>query len=235
MNKENKKVTKAQINNEEWTFEQKVDYYCNANNEITIATGNRKLGSQVCGLSMPYVITCREDAPCKTTGCYCSKGVQRFSNIYGTYCKNLRLYHELGDEFFDKITAYLKFSGYKFMRFLDSGDIVDYNFFLGLVKVCKDNPKVKFLIYTKKYDIVNSYLQANNEIPKNLKVYFSAWDKDWMIDNPFNLQIAYIDFDDKTKNPEIPTDAFCCQDGTGCCSTCYKCWHTTKDVVFRQH
>jgi len=234
MSRKNTKITKEQMKVENWTRQKKIDYYCNINDEITIATSNRKLGSQVCGLSMPNKITCRTDSPC-LKNCYCNKGPQAFANVYGTYCKNLRLYHELGDEFFDKWSAYFKFSGYRYCRIFDSGDCPDANFFKGIIKVCKENSNVKFLMYTKKYNIVNEYLDKNKILPKNLKVYFSAWDKNWIIDNPYNLQIAYVDFDDKTINPTIPKDAFCCQDGTGCCSTCYKCWHTNKDVVFKQH
>lgn len=226
------KVTREKM--KDWTREQRIDYYCNTNDEITIATQNTKLGTQVCGLSMPKGLTCRPDAPC-AKGCYAGKGNQVYASVFGTHCKNLRLYHKFGDEFFDKVSAYLKFSGYRYMRFFDSGDCPDYNFFSGLVKTCNDNPNVHFLMYTKKYDIPNKFIEEGGEIPKNFKVFFSAWTKNWTIDNPYNFQIAYVDFKDKTINPSLPKDAYCCQDGTGNCSTCYKCFHTDKDVIFRQH
>ena len=230
-----KKVSKEQMKKENWTREMKLDYYCNINDEITIATQNRKLGSQVCGLSMPNKITCDPSVPCFKT-CYCSKGNQAYANIYGTYLKNLRLYHE-DPEFFDKITAYLRYSGYKYMRFFDSGDCPDLDFFKGIIKVCNENKKVKFLMYTKKYYIINNFIEQGGEIPKNLKIFFSAWDKEWndTIPNPYGFSMAYVQFKDDNMKVDIPEDAFCCQDGTGCCSTCYKCWNTKKDVYFKQH
>ena len=55
-----KKVTKAQMKEMGWTREMKLDYYCNLNDTVTIAEKNHKLGTQVCGLSMPpyYNLSC---------------------------------------------------------------------------------------------------------------------------------------------------------------------------------
>ena len=72
---------------------EKLDYYCNLNNIVTIATGNTKLGTQICGLSLPAGTTCRTDAPCRKF-CYCNKGFQICSSVLGTYMKNFRILQE---------------------------------------------------------------------------------------------------------------------------------------------
>ena len=81
------------INKNELSKKEKLDYYCNLNNIVTIATKNSKLGSQICGLSLPAGITCRPDAPCTKT-CYCNKGFQICPTVLGTYMKNFRIYQE---------------------------------------------------------------------------------------------------------------------------------------------
>lgn len=227
------KVSKKEMNDLGWTREMKLDYYCNLNNFVTMATGNAKLGSQICGLSMPPVTTCRKDAPCRK-GCYATKGHQMFPSVLGTYLKNLRIYNENPTDFFTQIEFFLERSGYRYMRWFDSGDMPDADFFVGMIKIAKHFPKVKFMAFTKKYEIVNNYIANGGVIPTNLTIIFSAWNKSWKFDNPYNFPVAYVDFKNSNLNPEFPADVKECD---GHCSTCYKCWHLQEgeSVVFHQH
>lgn len=227
------KVSKKEMNKLGWTREMKLDYYCNLNNIVTMATGNAKLGSQICGLSMPPVTTCRKDAPC-TKGCYACKGHQTFPSVLGTYMKNLRIYNENPTVFFEQIENYLKYSGYRYMRFFDSGDMPDANFFVGMIKLAKHLPNVRFMAFTKKYEIINNYVANGGAIPINLTIIFSAWNKNWKFDNPYNFPVAYVDFKNSNFNPEFPAEV---QECVGHCSICYKCWHLQEceSVVFHQH
>ena len=227
------KVSKKEMKELGWTREMKLDYYCNLNNLVTMATGNTKLGSQICGLSMPPVTTCRKNAPCQK-GCYACKGHQQFSSVLGTYLKNLRLYNENATDFFEQVEFFLKRSGYRYMRFFDSGDIPDANFFNCMVKLAKHFPDKKFMAFTKKYEIPNDFIKKGGVIPTNLTIIFSAWDKNWKIDNPYNFPVAYVDFKKSELNPEFPANV---KDCDGHCSTCYKCWHLQEgeSVVFHQH
>jgi hypothetical protein len=227
------KVSKKEMNEMGWTREMKLDYYCNLNNIVTMATGNAKLGSQICGLSMPPVTTCRKDAPCRK-GCYACKGHQMFPSVLGTYLKNLRIYNENPTVFFEQIENYLKYSGYRYMRWFDSGDIYDVDFFVGMIKLAKRLSDKKFMAFTKKYEIVNDYVANGGTIPTNLTIIFSAWDKNWKVNNPYNFPVAYVDFKNSELNPDFPVDI---KDCDGHCSTCYKCWHLQEgdSVVFHQH
>ena len=227
------KVSRKQMKELGWTREQKLDYYCNLNNTVTIAEKNRKLGTQICGLSLPPITTCRSNAPCKST-CYACKGNQQYSSVLGSYMKNLRIWKENPRHFFECIDYYLKYSGYRYMRLFDSGDFPNKQFLIDLIElVIKKNPNVKFMAFTKKYEMINDYLK-DHTLPENLNIIFSAWDKNWHFDNPYNLPIAYVNFKNKTLNTNIPTDAKTCD---GNCSICYKCWHLEKgeSVVFGQH
>lgn len=103
-----------------------------------------------------------------------------------------------------------------------------------MVKVAKENPDVHFLAFTKKFETVNTYLKKGYRFPKNLKVVFSAWDKDFKVDNPFGRPLTYVAFKDPTKNADIKEKIFVCP---GSCETCKKCWTLRKNqcVVFHQH
>ena len=227
------KVSMKEMNEMGWTREMKLDYYCNLNNIVTMATGNAKLGSQICGLSMPPVTTCRKDAPCRK-GCYACKGHQQFSSVLGTYLKNLRIYNENPTKFFKQIEFYLENSGYRYMRWFDSGDIYDADFFVGMIKLAKHMPDKKFMAFTKKYEIVNDYVANGGVVPNNLTIIFSAWDRNWKVNNPYNFPVAYVDFKNPELNPDFPADV---KDCDGHCSTCFKCWHLQEgeSVVFHQH
>ena len=72
-----------------------------------------------------------------------------------------------------------------------------------------------------------------------MNVVFSAWHIGWKVDNPYNLPVAYVDFKDKTLNPEFPKGITGCpnqKDKTITCSICQKCWNKKiKAVKFDQH
>ena len=122
------------------------------------------------------------------------------------------------------------------VRWFDSGDIPEYDFFVRMVELCKKTPDVKHMAFTKKYEIVNEYIDKNGKLPDNLNVIFSAWHKLWNVPNPHGLAIAYVDFNDKSLNPDIPENAFVCPGRESTCSACGACWSKKlKAVVFKQH
>lgn len=104
----------------------------------------------------------------------------------------------------------------------------------GVVKVANECKETRFLLFTKKFEIINEFLANGGEIPQNLAVVFSAWDKDFSVENPYNLPVAYVDFKDKERNAEIPLTAFRCG---GNCEKCLTCWniHKGQATVFNQH
>lgn len=211
-----------------------IDFLANNTNEISMSNNNSKTGKACLNIAFPLV-TCRPDAPCKHE-CYAGKGCQQIAVVQGAYYRNLRLYYDDPDNFFEQIYCKIKFSGLPKVRWFDSGDIADAEFFDRMVELCKKTPDVKHMAFTKKYEIVNEYIDKNGKLPDNLNVMFSAWHKLWYIPNPHNLGIAYIDFNDKTLNPEFPKNAFICPGRESTCSACGACFNKKlKAVVFHQH
>lgn len=220
------------------TREEYIEHLSMKSNEVHMTTKNSKTGCGVIDLAFP-VITCREDAPCKKTGCYCMKGTQQMATVQGAYYRNYRLYHEDPVDFWNQVQFKLAHCGLLRMRYFDAGDLPDYAFIDGMVATAKKFPEMKFMAFTKKYFLVNQWIDNNGNLPDNLNIIFSAWDKDWEVLNPHHMPVAYVDFKDSEKTPVLPTKYQTCpnqKDKTITCSMCGKCWR--KDlgaVVFKQH
>lgn len=214
--------------------EEYIEFLANKSNEISMSNKNSKTGAACLNIAFP-VCTCREDAPCRKT-CYACKGCQQIAVVQGAYYRNLRLYYDDPDNFFEQVYCKVKFSGLPKVRLFDSGDFPDAEFLDRLVEVCKKTPNTKWMAFTKKYWIVNEYIDKNGDLPKNLNIMFSAWDIFWEVPNPHGLGIAYVDFDDKRLNPEFPRNAFRCPGRESTCSACGACFSKKlKAVVFHEH
>lgn len=211
-----------------------IDFLASKSNEINMSNRNSKTGIGCLNLAFP-VCSCREDVPCKSV-CYACKGRQQMSNIQAAYYRNFRLYNDNADNFFEQVYYKVKFSCLPKVRLFDSGDFPDAEFLVRLVDLCKKTPNVKYMAFTKKYELVNDYIDKNGDLPDNLNIIFSAWDVLWKVNNPHNLGVAYVDFNDKRLNPEIPENAFVCPGRETTCSACGVCWSKkVKAVVFHQH
>ena len=197
---------------------------------ICITHNNSKLGSQIPSVSMPVGVTCRHDAPC-FKDCYAKKGNMARPNVKAAYTGNYEIYKNDPVFFFHYIAVMTRFNRY--FRWHSAGDIVDDEYFAGMVKVAIENPETKYLAFTKKFDIVNRYLDAGNALPENLRIVFSAWDKNFHVENPYDFPVAYIKLK-KGENVAIPEGAIPCG---GKCYECIACWQLVKgqSVYFNQH
>lgn len=200
---------------------------------VKISLTNTKLGGQIPSINLPPVKTCRCDAPCFRL-CYARKYNFTRENVKNSYNHNLACYIADKDKYFNDIISFLNgLVSYRFFRFHSSGDIVDSDYLKGMVRVAKACKTVKFLCFTKKFELVNDYLKEN-KLPSNLKIVFSAWDKNFKVINPFKLPVTYVDFAKKENNPDIPELAIPC---VGKCYECQACWSLKRgqSVVFHQH
>ena len=212
----------------------KIEDYSLRSNEICANNNNRKLGKACISVPFP-VCVCNPEAPCYAK-CYAQHGCQGFANVQGAYYRNLRLYNDNADDFFEQLYYKVKFSGLPYVRFFDSGDYPDMEFLVRSVEFAKKFPNVKFMAYTKKYYLVNEYLSKGGEIPDNYNIFFSAWDRLWEVPNPYYLPIAYVKFKDERLTPEIPRNAFHCPGRESTCSACAVCWNKkVKAVYFDEH
>ena len=201
---------------------------------VKISTTNTKLSGQIPSVNLPAIQTCRHDAPCKHL-CYATKGNFTFPKVKESHTHNLACFIHDSNQYFNDIIEFLNgLVSYRFFRWHSSGDIVNKDYLMGMIRVAKKCKTVKFLCFTKKFEIINDFLNEGGKIPNNLKIVFSAWDKSFLVPNPHNLPVTYVDFNDTSLNPEIPELAIPC---TGKCPECLACWSLKKgqSVVFHQH
>jgi hypothetical protein len=219
------------------TYEEKmakIEEFALRSNEICANNNNRKLG-KAC-ISVPFPVTvCNPNAPCFQK-CYAQHGCQGFANVQGAYYRNLRLYNNNADDFFEQLHYKIKWSGLPMVRFFDSGDYPDAEFLQRSVELAKQFPNVKFMAFTKKYHLVNEYLDNGGKLPDNYNIVFSAWDALWEVPNPYGLPVAYVKFKEERFTPVIPKNAFHCPGRESSCSMCGVCWNRkVKAVYFDEH
>lgn len=182
-------------------------------------------------ISMPRIQTCAPGVPCAKT-CYVSHFDWR-TTVRNAYDNNLNLWLSDPDGFEVQATA-AAYGSYYF-RWHVSGDIVDMNYLKMMCRVADKLQRTQFLAFTKKYDLVNSFLTSGNKIPSNLHILFSSW-PNYNMNNPYNLPVAYVSFKDGTC--EAPADANEC---SGHCEDCAyagkNCWVLGPggSVVLREH
>lgn len=202
---------------------------------INISTSNKKLGKFIPSINLPPIKTCRPKTPC-AKGCYACKGTWNYKNVKESLNNNLIQFGLNKDNFFNEIINYLNNGDviYKYFRWHSSGDIINLDYLKGMIEVAKKCKQTKFLAFTKRFEIVNEYLASGEKIPSNLKIVFSAWDKEFTFENPYNLPIAYLEFKKKERNPLIPQNAYKCN---GECQSCKVCWFLKRkqSVKFTQH
>lgn len=199
-----------------------------------ISLNNSKLGDFIPSVNLPPVKTCRPDAPCRGL-CYARRGNFAFPSVKTSMERNLMLYQTNSEWFFCYIKMFLKASGFKHFRWFGAGDIVDDAFFEGMVDVARSCRSTRFLCFTKRFEIVNDYINKNGALPKNLTVVFSNWGS-FICDNPHNLPTSWVEL--KTGAEYIPENATRCSGFCGeCVNTKASCWRMKagQAVVFRQH
>lgn len=202
-----------------------------------------KTGQMILTASFPVGITCRPDAPClrctrEGGGCYGNRGHMAAKHYKAAMERNLELYNASVESYYYEIHNQLLLVPYKFFRWFVTGDMPDKRF-LPEVAVClaKEHPETHFLMFTKKFEIVNEYLDKGNEIPSNLNVIFSCWG-DFIPENPYKLPMSYVKFKDDSRNTSIPKNAKPCN---GKCEVCVNtegsCWKLRRgeSVVFNKH
>lgn len=213
----------------------------NVEMKVTIGRRNTALGA-IPSVNLPAIVTCRQDAPCRRL-CYACRGNFQFRNVRSAHSHNLNMWL-LYPEFFEKSVYTAAFSA-RYFRWHSAGDIVDTPYLDMMVRIAYQLPSTRFLAFTKKFALVNAWLDEHGELPKNLNVIFSAWDRHFAVPNPYKLPIAYVTFKDPGLTPDIPRNAMACYKQTvrgGTCEQCVTrngggCW-TLKHgeaVVFKQH
>lgn len=182
-------------------------------------------------VSLPAVVTCRA-CDCQTK-CYARKLEKIRKTVAKAYKNNLQVLIDAPEIYWREVEVTIMLSRY--FRFHVSGDIPNKEYFDKMVEVATRQTHCEILCFTKKFEIVNEYIAAHGELPRNLHMVFSAWVGLEMI-NPFSLPEAHVRFrDGSTTASENAVE--CGGNCTECACTDGGCWKLKKgeQVVFNEH
>jgi hypothetical protein len=104
-----------------------------------------------------------------------------------------------------------------------------------MVAIAKRQPHCEILCFTKKYNLVNEFIEQGGELPSNLHMIFSGWVGLDMA-NPFSLPEAHVRYRDGSTTAR--EDAIECSGNcTECALTEGGCWNLQKgqQVIFNEH
>lgn len=196
-----------------------------------ITTKNDKLGGYIAQVNMEKGTTCRPDAPC-FKGCYCNHGKMNCPTVKKGHQIRYELYKANPIGFFAKLSNELDWQPFKYFRWHSSGDIVDEQYLDLMCKLARKHRTTHFLCFTKKYELVNQYLDTHRK-PSNLVICLSNWGT-WRVENPHHLPESFVNFG--KGNEDIPEFAYECPDSCADCPGTH-CWHMKNgdSVVFKQH
>lgn len=197
---------------------------------ISISNGNIKMG-KVPSVSLPSVVTCRQ-CDC-TKKCYAKKLENFRPSVRKAYGTNLHILKTDPDTYWREVEAAIMMS--RFFRFHVSGDIPDMSYLVRMVQVASRQTHCQILCFTKRFELVNAYLDEGNQLPTNLHLIFSGW-PGLTMRNPYNLPEAHVHFKDgtTTARPDaIPCGGNCAD----CARTDEGCWvlQNGQQVIFNEH
>lgn len=138
---------------------------------VKISNGNAKLGN-IPSVSLPAGLTCREDCDCQKK-CYAKRLERLRPVVRKAYQHNFKLLKQSPNIYWREVEASIMMS--RFFRFHVSGDIPDSEYFKHMIKISNRNQHCEILCFTKKFELINDYLDSGGVIPKNLHIVFSGW------------------------------------------------------------
>ena len=197
---------------------------------VKISKGNSKLGA-IPSVSLPSIKTCRNCA-CQEK-CYAQKLERLRPSVKNAYEHNLGVLLSDPTTYWREVEASVMMS--RFFRFHVSGDIPNAAYLENMAAVAGRNSHCEILCFTKRYEMVNEFIQKNGELPSNLHMIFSGWVGLEMA-NPFSLPEAHVRYRDGSTTAR--EDAIECGGNcTECALTEGGCWNLQKgqQVVFNEH
>jgi len=197
----------------------------------SISGKNSKMGEVASVSTLPF-LTC--PSRCKGTcgnDCYAAKIANLRPSVLTSYARNTALAMYEPRLFWADVNRAMM--ARRFFRFHVSGDIMNADYFERMIDACRNNPHCMVLVFTKRYEIVNAWIDKNGDLPENMRLLFSGWQNLTAI-NPHGLPETNV-YD---KGEEPKADWLLCG---GNCFECgcrgLGCWQAKKGevVAFRKH
>ena len=223
---------KKGINNKNYVTRESV-----TDNILHIVPGNSKTGEKVVNFNLSIEYTCDHTCECYKEGkCYAEGGCYLFASNQAGYTENFNFIKSSTNE--EILTAWqlaLDYYGFKMWRYFTCGDIPFLRFIDCMVEFAKRNPEIKFWSYTKKYSLVNKWIDDNGSLPENLVIIFSHWLNEdgtyFPMNNRHNLPTSEFIPYGKEELAKTVTHICPCSDPTinATCATCDHACYTLKN------
>ena len=160
--------------------------------KISLAKGNHKLGKRIWnfntlpgdeplrnntkGLLTNVRGTCGGCCEGCKGACYAIRDGKFHSNsCIPAWSKNTLIARHDPDKMFNQVATELNKHKAKVMRWHSSGEIINYDYLLHMVKLAVQMPMVQFYFYTKRFELIDRYLKEFKKFPKNLVANISVW------------------------------------------------------------
>ena len=169
-------------------------------------SSNSKLNGVMAVGLLPGPATCGGACRDCLRGCYAIRHiVGRSAGTLERCAKNTAILKIDRVGYFRQIDAAAKLC--RVFRFHTEGEIIDVDYFVRAVEVARNNPGTQFLMFTKKHEIVNTYLDNGGTIPANFALLLSAWYDLNAVNNPHKLPLSAPDFSTAPAKYRRPFDA----------------------------
>lgn len=140
---------------------------------VRISDSNSKMGA-VASVSLLPFLTC--PGTCAGTcgkSCYAAKLANMRPTVRNAYAINTAIAIKRPEIYWQQVNAAA--CAVRFFRFHVSGDIINADYFANMVNVVRNNPYTEFLCFTKRFEVVNAWIDENGSLPENMHVLFSGW------------------------------------------------------------
>jgi hypothetical protein len=186
---------------------------------------NRKLNKKIGLFNLPPGKTCPGATRECMQFCYAKKADRCYKSARDSRERNWEASKQ--PDFVAKFVQEVKDRGLTMVRLHESGDVYDQLYLDKILEICRQLPDVKFLMYTKSFQLNFS------GAPRNLVIYWSTSDSSALI--PDQGCKAHL----LLKGQTPPAGYVTCDQGGlekhYCGSNCTICWAGKQNVYFDQH
>lgn len=108
--------------------------------------------------------------------CYAIRSYRQYDGKTRACIENTLQLREDPKKHFADIADYIEKKNIKVFRYLESGEIENFNQFISFVQLAKKHPKTAFYTYTKNYEVLEIFfIKWGCALPKNLVILLSVW------------------------------------------------------------
>ena len=141
---------------------------------VSISNNNSKMGAVSSVSTLPFITCPARCADSCGSICYAAKLANLRPSVLKSYARNTALAMLRPDLYFAQINVAVM--AVRYFRFHVSGDIMNAAYFGKMVEIAVNNPHTEILVFTKRFEIVNAWMDENGDLPANMHVLFSGWE-----------------------------------------------------------